>query len=319
MKDPVNPSLMVNPAENLEDAPFDAKELINEVVNPPDPPLQLSPPVDPSSLIATIGIEEGLPPIAAVEVGGVGTGTWAWLSTLPAGVSIGALALLAVVVGAIATSVWRGISTPQNTPATQTDAQGHTVANPRLDIVNNPLPDNPRPFLDAPKASSPLTASADPNAIQQPPLSNAPSAIASDPRYEVKPSQGTMRGIPFAASPSGLEGTWEARAGGENCESGVATWRFVKTAPGSYAFVEGTQRLIFNEVAPNRFYNKSHQAEFDPLSSGGVHDNSTDSQTTLDLNPDGQTLSFSMSYLCPGCIGGGAWTQGCSGRARKLH
>ena len=80
--------------------------------------------MDPWTLPATVGIPEEVAPVGAVEVGGAGTGTWAWLSTLPAGVSIGALALLAVVVGAIATAVWWGISTPQNTPATQTDAQG---------------------------------------------------------------------------------------------------------------------------------------------------------------------------------------------------
>jgi hypothetical protein len=166
MKDPIDPSnLIVKPAEDLESAPFNAPELIKEVVSSPEPPLELSSVADPWTLPATTGVPEEIAPAGAVEVGGAGTGAWVTISTFAAAnpiVSVAAVAGVILLVATIIGAFWWGNTTPQNTPATQTDAQGNTVPNPRLDIVNNPLPDNPQPFIDATKASPPVSSTVAP-------------------------------------------------------------------------------------------------------------------------------------------------------------
>jgi hypothetical protein len=138
-------NVIVKPAENLADAPFNAQDLINQAVNPPEPPLELSPPVDPWTLPTTIGVADDLgASVGAVEVGGAGTGTWVWLSPFAVGNPIAAGALLVLGLAAIAGAVWWGASTPSNASKAQIDA--------RSDIANNPLPDNIQPFKDATKA-----------------------------------------------------------------------------------------------------------------------------------------------------------------------
>ena len=118
MKDPLDPGkeLIVKASESLEDAPFNAQKLINEVVQPSEPPLELSPPMDVSTLQTSLGVPEGVPVLAA-EVGD-GTGTWAWLTYVarPLVFSPEAAGLLAVLAVGIGLGMWWSYKTPDNSP-----------------------------------------------------------------------------------------------------------------------------------------------------------------------------------------------------------
>ena len=132
---------IIKPDESLEDAPFDAPKLIKEVVSPAEAPLKLRPPPNPWTLPTSIGVAEEMAPVGAVEVGGAGTGTWVWLTTLTAAYPVAAVVLLVLAVAAIGGTVWWAVSTPKSATKAQIEA--------RADIANNPLPDNPAPFIDA--------------------------------------------------------------------------------------------------------------------------------------------------------------------------
>ena len=139
-------------SRTLDDAPFDAQKLIKEVVNPPEVPPELPSPVDPWTLPTDIGVASEIP-VVATEVGGAGTGTWVWVSAIAAANPIAASILAVIALSAVVGTFWWAESTPKNTPVAEIDARGNVTPNPRLEIANNPLPDNPQPFLDATKTT----------------------------------------------------------------------------------------------------------------------------------------------------------------------
>jgi hypothetical protein len=137
---------------------FDAQKLIKEIVNPPEFPPELVPSVDPWTLPTEIGVASEMP-VVAVEVGGAGTGTWVWVSAIVAANPIAASILAVIAISAVVGTFWWAESTPKNTPVAEIDARGNITPNPRLEIANNSLPDNPQPFLDAAKNSQPTAES----------------------------------------------------------------------------------------------------------------------------------------------------------------
>jgi hypothetical protein len=138
-------------------------------------------------------------PIVAAEVGGEGTGTWVWLSTLAAGNPIGAAVLLGVLgVGLAVTGIWAWHTLKGASPK-QVDAQ--------YDIVNNPLPDNPQPFKDAmsekadQERQNPASSSTTPTASPNP---GVPPTSQVSPHVTLRKANGP------SVTDGGIFGTWTA-------------------------------------------------------------------------------------------------------------
>jgi len=107
---------------------------------------------------ATTGVADTIE-TAAFEVGGAGSGIWAWITAAVATNPIGwgALALLMIAGGALVVSSLIGVSTPKGSPAVEVSKNGSVTVNPRLEIANAPLPDDPHPYqeLKQPEPASP--------------------------------------------------------------------------------------------------------------------------------------------------------------------
>lgn len=193
MKDPLYPGkkLIVKASESLEDAPFNAQKLINEVVQPSEPPLELSPPMDVSTLQTGLGVPEGVPALA--EEVGEGTGTWVWSisAARPLLLSPEAVVLLAVLAVGIGLGMLWSYKTPHDSPVAEIDQQGRIEPNPRLDIANNPLPDNPQPFVDATKPPSGTVVDPSPAASPHAGGGSAPSDYQPlPPKTDKSPADG---------------------------------------------------------------------------------------------------------------------------------
>jgi hypothetical protein len=122
------------------------EEAVRQALNSPDP----------STLKATVGVAEGMAATGATEVGGAGTGAWLWIgataAAYPVATAVVGVALTAIAaIGITQAAIWGFHKFEPGAPEKQINAQ--------YEIVNNPLPDNPKPFTEVEPQSRSTTPS----------------------------------------------------------------------------------------------------------------------------------------------------------------